>query len=1290
MQAKNRKLPRFILLGLSLCIILFSFLQFFKWRQVREIEIRWQQTQEEWKQNACAVTEYEFGKITHELLACALRAVDDLKSSQRSDPNLPVSSAFFSIMQGETAGECTFELVDSTGHIQAWSGRSVRMQYPASGQTSDSILLLTESRHQIYLTICLPFSSRSLFLYVSKPIESHDPLKPQDALSGFSRLCSQKLNSRVELIVPDSSAQKFQAGASSFALRDFNRREIGYLKIQPQTKDATVAAVKQTFDQWNVVLLAFMILLSGILLILLCGRFMLQGISLSLSIVILWGIRFGWFLIDFPRSIFGGMLFDPSLYASSFGLGLTATLGDLTLTALTLLYSSLWILRVYLNREGYKRPKYMPESIRQMLRAGAAIIMPFVLLGILRTYGASLHSFFFDSTIRFFDPANIIPDVPAAMLQFAILCLSTAVIAVAYILTDFVRRFWQSKKIFHSTNVWIIIFVHYAVCAVIFYHFDENPQVPYYSLALLFFAVYVLQVRIIERSKVNVLSLFAFAVLWLMIFSFLLALPVIRLQGIEKAKKNVELIASEVARPADEWVSYMIQEGLHSAGQGLQEKEMDAGIHKAKEYNLAFRFWMQMPLSKRGYNSAVVLYDPAGNEIDRFVVGLNSYEQREILAKVFQGEEETVSNVQPSLSMDVPKLYGAWTVLRNNQEIVVGSLAVIMSASRELQLGYEETGLLTVPSSTYGELSYRNYAVSEYRSGILSSTTARGFTVPGFLAADVPAKLDSTAQYYWQKQYINGIVFHTVYTRDQREPERIVAIHLAPLDIRLSLFNYIKTGFILFVCLLCTFVAGALKHRQWKKLIFSFRFRLFVGFTAISLLPLIFLGYYNRKFASEISDQGTSELLQREISTLEQRFSAYVENENDFVNGVNDDFCDALSSEYGIDLSVYYGSEIQASSRSELYRAGLLDRRLDGNVFQETTGKPNTTVFGTERIGLMTYTVASKALKIGSKVVGVLSVPMLSSRHILDMEIAQRNAFIFGTYLLAFVIMIVATGFLAHRITRPLLELNRAAQQVGKGDLSIAIDSKSRDELGNLIRSFNEMTRELQENRKNLSKAERERAWREMAKQVAHEIRNPITPMKLSIQHLQQLFKDKAPLREDVLQGVMKSMMDQINALSRIATEFSNFAKMPEARYERFDLKNIISATMVLFSQIKDIRFHVAMPEIPMFLVADKDQMQRVFINILRNAVQAMTSGGTVDIVLTELSKSYVVRIHDSGPGIAPELIPKIFEPNFSTKTEGMGLGLAIVRKIVEDYGGAIHCESIVGEGTTFEINLPQ
>jgi two-component system nitrogen regulation sensor histidine kinase NtrY len=1292
MQLNNRKLSRFILLGLSLCIILFSFLQFFKWRQVREIEIQWHRMQEEWRQNASAVTEYEFGKITDEMLAFASHAAEDLKYSQRSNPKLPISSAFSRILQGVAEQDLTLELVDSTGHIQAWAGRSVRMQYPSSGHNgiSDSILLLTETRHRSYLTAGVPFIHRLLFLYVSKPIESHDPLKPEDIQTGFSRLCSQKLNCQVELIIPDSSVQQNQAGDSSFVLKDFNNKEIGSLQIQPQTKDARIAGLKVIFDRWITALIALTILLSGIYLLIKCRRMNLQWISLSLSIVILWGIRFGWLLIDFPRSIYSGMLFDPSLYASSFGFGLTATLGDLVLSTFTLLYSSLLALRTYIQYKRNEKTKSEPESILTLLLAAAAILMPFVLLGMLRAYGAALHSFFFDSTIRFYDPANIIPDVPAVLLQFSILCISTAAIIAACLCTDVVRRFWQSKRMFHLANPWIVIAAHYALCTAIFYHLDENPQVPFYSLGILLFAAYFLQVWVVERMRFQVLSLFTFATLWLMICSFLLSMPAIRMQGIAKAKKNVELIASEVARPADEWMSYMIQEGLRSASQGLQEKRLDADIPNAKEDNLAFRLWMQMPLSKRGYNSAVVLYDPAGNEMDRFVVGLNSYEQREILAKVFQGEEETVSNVQPSLSLNVPILYGAWTVLRNDQDSVAGSMAVVMSASREVQLGYNETGLLTVPSSTYGELSYRNYAVSEYRNGKLSSTTARAFTVPEFLTPDVSANFDSTSQYYWQKQDLDGNVFHTVYTRDLREPERIVAIHLAPLDIRLSVFNYLKTGFSLYVLIFFTFAAGVLKRRQWKKLIFSFRFRLFVGFTAISLLPLIFLGYYNRKFASEISDQGTSELLQREISTLEQRFSSYVENENDFVSGVNDDFCEALSAEYGIDISVYYGSELQASSRSELYRAGLLDRRLDGNVFEETTSKPNMVVYRTERMGLMTYTVASKAFKIGAKVVGVLSVPALSRQHILDMEIAQRNAFVFGTSLLAFCIMIAATGFLAHRMTRPLLELDRAAHQVGKGDLNISIASKSHDELGNLIRSFNEMTRELQENRKNLSKAERERAWREMAKQVAHEIRNPITPMKLSIQHLQQLFKDKAPLREDVMQSVMKSLMDQIDALSRIAAEFSNFAKMPEARYERFDLKNVISATVFLFSQIQDIRFHVVMPDVPMFLVADKDQMQRVIVNILRNAVQAMTSGGTIDIVLTEQSKNYNVRIHDTGPGIAPELIKKIFEPNFSTKTEGMGLGLAIVRKIIEDYGGVIHCESIVGKGTTFEINLPQ
>jgi signal transduction histidine kinase len=1291
MQLKNRKFFRSILLGLSFCIFLFLLFQVLKWRRVKEIDVQWEEKRGEWNLHAGATAEQEFEKLTQEVLARASRSAQDLKKLQQENPQSQLLSFFSRILQDKNAGNYTFELADSTGTIQVWSGKSVRIHYPGFSFSAapDSILLLTEVRHHIYLTVGLPVATGSSYLYVSKAIESHDPLNPQNVQRGFSLRCSQELDRQVELIVPDSTGQKIQMGDSLFALKDFYHGTIGYVNIQPQKKETAVAAAQLLFDQWNVLLCALMILLLGILLTLYCKSIKLPWLSLALSIAVLWGIRFGWILVDFPRSIVGGMLFDPSLYASSFGFGLSSTLGDLLLSAVVLLCSAIWIFREYLRRESMIKSKPEEHSLRGILGAAAAILMPFLLLALLRAYGAALRSFFFDSTIRLSNPIDIIPDLPAAMLQFVILCLSTAVVALACMLIDISRRFWQSKNISLHLNPWIVVLIHYAFCAAVFYSFDENPQVPLYSLGILLLSAYTLYDRVIGRFRFRVISPLTSALICIMICTYFLAVPSIRMHSIEREKKNVELIASEVARPADEWISYLIQEGLRSASRGIQEKETLSDVQKAKEENLAFRLWMQMPLSRRGYNSAVVLYDLAGAEIDRFAVGLSSYEQREILSKVFQGEEETVGNVQPSLSMNVPKLYGSWAAIRNGQGSVLGSMAVVMSAGREVQLGYEETGLLTVPSSTYGELTYRNYAISEYRNGVLASTTAQDFSVPAVLPPDVSANLDSTLQYYWQRQTLQNREFHTLYTRDQREPERIVAVHLAPLDIRLSLFNYVKTGFILFFFVLCVFTAGVLTHRRWKMLIFSFRFRLFIGFTIISMIPLIFLGYYNRKFASEISDQGTSELLQREISTLERRFAAYVENENDFVNGVNDDFCEALSSEYGIDLSVYYGSRLQASSRSELYRAGLLDPRLDGDVFRETAGMPNKMIFGTERIGLMTYTVVSKALKIGNKVVGVISVPTLSRQHILDMEISQRNAFIFGTYLLAFGMMIAATAFLAHRMTRPLLELNSATRKVGKGDLSVSVASNSRDELGDLIRSFNDMTKELEENRKDLSKAEREHAWREMAKQVAHEIRNPITPMKLSIQHLQQLFKDKAPQREETLQAVMKSMMEQIDTLSRIATEFSTFAKMPEAQYVRFDLKEVVSETIVLFAQVKEIRFVVKVPDRPMFLVADKDQIQRVFINIFRNAVQAMGRGGIIDTVLTELPKSYSVGIHDTGPGIAPELLQKIFEPNFSTKTEGMGLGLAIVRKIVEDYGGTIRCESVVGKGTSFEINLP-
>jgi nitrogen fixation/metabolism regulation signal transduction histidine kinase len=245
------------------------------------------------------------------------------------------------------------------------------------------------------------------------------------------------------------------------------------------------------------------------------------------------------------------------------------------------------------------------------------------------------------------------------------------------------------------------------------------------------------------------------------------------------------------------------------------------------------------------------------------------------------------------------------------------------------------------------------------------------------------------------------------------------------------------------------------------------------------------------------------------------------------------------------------------------------------------------------------------------------------------------------------------------------------------------------DEIGELTGAFRNMAAELARSRSELATAERERAWREMAKQVAHEIRNPLTPIKLSVQHLRQAFRDGAADREQLLQRVTETVLDQIDVLSRIATEFSHFARMPDARYERAHLGRLLDEAVAIFAEVDGIRFERSTGELPVTLLADREQLRRVFINMFRNSIQAMPGGGTILLETSVEERTVVLRVKDNGPGIPPEVLSRVFEPNFSTKSEGMGLGLAIAKKVIEDHGGTIRCESAVGHGTSFEIRLP-
>jgi nitrogen fixation/metabolism regulation signal transduction histidine kinase len=295
-------------------------------------------------------------------------------------------------------------------------------------------------------------------------------------------------------------------------------------------------------------------------------------------------------------------------------------------------------------------------------------------------------------------------------------------------------------------------------------------------------------------------------------------------------------------------------------------------------------------------------------------------------------------------------------------------------------------------------------------------------------------------------------------------------------------------------------------------------------------------------------------------------------------------------------------------------------------------------------------------------------------------------------YLFLFVISILLALILSDYFTKPLKLIQGKLSKMTLGSPNEPIVWQAEDEIGGLVKEYNRMINELQKSADLLAQSERETAWREMAKQVAHEIKNPLTPMKLSIQHLQNTWHNQADDRDKKIQRISQTLIEQIDALAHIANEFSHFAKMPTGVYEKVDVKQIIENTIELFkeSSLTPISFHSDAAQAPVY--ADKEQLLRVFTNLLKNAIQAIPAkqAGAIEVSIHKKEQDWLLSVRDNGTGINKEAQQKIFTPNFTTKTGGMGLGLAMVKSMVETFGGKIWFETTLTKGSIFYVSLPE
>jgi nitrogen fixation/metabolism regulation signal transduction histidine kinase len=285
---------------------------------------------------------------------------------------------------------------------------------------------------------------------------------------------------------------------------------------------------------------------------------------------------------------------------------------------------------------------------------------------------------------------------------------------------------------------------------------------------------------------------------------------------------------------------------------------------------------------------------------------------------------------------------------------------------------------------------------------------------------------------------------------------------------------------------------------------------------------------------------------------------------------------------------------------------------------------------------------------------------------------------------------LVLALFVSRRITRPVESLTDGARRVAAGDLDARVEARASGEVGELVEAFNRMTVDLKQTTDNLVAAERVAAWQEVARRLAHEIKNPLTPIRMSLETLQAASAENNPRFGALFQESARVVLEEVDRLKRIVDEFSQFARLPKPRMESLDVSDLVRQVLSLYAAPPPGIELVPELESGLAVRADRDQLTQVMVNLVKNAQEAMPSGGKIWVRTRARDQVAVIEVEDTGPGIKPEDRKRIFEPYFTTKGAGTGLGLAIAARICQEHGGALAVDGQEGKGALFRVDLPR
>jgi len=742
-----------------------------------------------------------------------------------------------------------------------------------------------------------------------------------------------------------------------------------------------------------------------------------------------------------------------------------------------------------------------------------------------------------------------------------------------------------------------------------------------------------------------------------------------------------------IIKSQEPWGIFLLNQSLPEINE--QQESIVSFLRGAESYDLAHSLWERTLVAKFNWYSSLEILSPGGELLSRF-------------------------------SLNVPKLYGLDLNLPINQEWSISHLNIpFMGEEKVFLLAYkdwleEENHLgrtILYLSIDYDMLPFL-YSANPYfellRVTSIPSLNQFNFGFAIFdsegkllfnpskissgIAPAVLRKIETSQDSLWSFFTDKKRKFQSFYFK---KDNRIYSLFVP----KKNFFNYssefIKLLFFyLAFSLFFLFLISIASGKKIRNPFWSFSNRVYISFAAIALIPLLVFTFFSRSFFGQIFTQQFKEKAEAQANFAQRLVDEFILLQREEMVSLilpPEDVVLSISSTISNDVNLYQDGKLISSSRREFFDYGLLPELIDGEIYYKIQYENNPFYTQTQKIGDYSFHNITTPYFLGDSLL-LISLPFPLEQEEISKATEDLIEFLFFISVFFIAVVLIFARRIGSTVITPVKKLLKGTKEVSLGNLEISIFHKHQDEMKTLIDGFNAMVENLKRHQQDLADMSKKVAWAEMARKVAHEVKNPLTPIQLSAEHLLKVYYDKNEDFDKALKESASYIINEVENLRKIAQEFLETSKETSLQVESFDLKELMQDTIAPYKKMlsERIKFKEKYEGRDFHFIGDKGRIKIVLRNILTNAIEAIRDQGEIEIKASKGKAGITFEIKDTGIGMEKEMLNRIFDPDFSTKDVGTGLGLPIAKKIIEDHGGSIKASSEENKGTKISIKLPQ